>query len=102
MGEIKADNIPTPEIQVLDTVQSLGTLQPFYNLARLETAHSFPTLMTAASRLEAFAASCASSKKAHTFLRLAGEHKMTATEAQTRTDCPGPRPGQATPAIRSR
>lgn len=48
-----------------------------------EAGRSFPTLMTAASRLEALAASCASNKKAHTFLRLAGEHNMTAAEAET-------------------
>ncbi|KOS39092.1 hypothetical protein ACN38_g10079 [Penicillium nordicum] len=39
--------------------------------------------MTAASRLEALAASCAASKKALTFLRLAGEHNMTDVEAAT-------------------
>ncbi|KAJ5796225.1 uncharacterized protein N7518_004765 [Penicillium psychrosexuale] len=74
INQIEATRIPTPEIQPLGTVQSLPTLQSFYNLARLEATQSFPTLMTAASRLEALAASCTSSKKAQTFLRLAGEH----------------------------
>lgn len=82
MGTISAESIPNPEIQVLDTIQGLGTLQSFYNLARLEAARSFPTLMTAASRIEALAASCGSSKKAHAFLRTAGEHKITPAEAE--------------------
>lgn len=82
MGTISTESIPNPEIQVLDTIQSLGTLQSFYNLARLEAGRSFPTLMTAASRIEALAASCGNSKKAHAFLRTAGEHKMTPTEAE--------------------
>ncbi|OQD60003.1 hypothetical protein PENPOL_c033G03974 [Penicillium polonicum] len=82
MGTISAESIPNPEIQVLDTIQGLGTLQSFYNLARLEAARSFPTLMTAASRIEALAASCGSSKKAHAFLRTVGEHKITPAEAE--------------------
>ncbi|KAJ5197560.1 hypothetical protein N7449_008039 [Penicillium cf. viridicatum] len=63
INQIEATRIPTPEIQPLETVQSLPTLQSFYNLARLEAIRSFPTLMTAASRLEALSASCTSSKK---------------------------------------
>ncbi|KAJ5425683.1 hypothetical protein N7465_000753 [Penicillium sp. CMV-2018d] len=38
--------------------------------------------MTAASRIEALAASCGSSKKTHKFLRMAGEHKMAPAEAE--------------------
>ena len=82
MGTISAESIANPEIQVLDTIQGLGTLQSFYNLARLEAACLFPTLMTAASRIEALAASCGSSKKAHAFLQTAGEHKITPAEAE--------------------
>ncbi|OQD69543.1 hypothetical protein PENPOL_c002G08136 [Penicillium polonicum] len=82
MGTIDAQSTPNPEIQVLDAMPSLGTLQSFYNLARLEASRSFTTLMTAVSRIEALAASCGSSKKTHTFLRMAGEHKMAPAEAE--------------------
>ncbi|KAJ5923000.1 hypothetical protein N7516_010703 [Penicillium verrucosum] len=79
---IDITTIPAPEVHT-ETQQNLATLQSFYNLARLEAAQSFPVLMTAASRLEALAASCAASKKALQFLRLAGQNSMTDTEATT-------------------
>ncbi|KAJ5922063.1 hypothetical protein N7516_009766 [Penicillium verrucosum] len=81
-GIYVATIIPAPEVRT-ETQQNIATLQSFYNLARLEAAQSFPVLMTAASRLEALAASCAASKKALQFLRLAGENRMTDTDAAT-------------------
>ena len=73
--------IPVPEVHLTETQQSLPTLQSFYNLARLEAARSFLALIIAASRLEALAASYAASRKALTFLRLAGEHNINDGEA---------------------